>query len=50
MILKNKMICPRWAMMGFISDVTDEVWKEQLSKTHSIRDFQCNFIYHTIRF
>jgi hypothetical protein len=30
-------------------DVADAVWKEQLSKTHSIRDFQCNFIYHTIQ-
>ena len=38
------------AMMGFtFPDVADEVWKEQLSKTHSIRDFQCNFIYHTIQ-
>jgi 1-acyl-sn-glycerol-3-phosphate acyltransferase len=25
------------------------VWKEQLRKTHSIRDFQCNFIYHSIK-
>jgi len=38
------------AMMGFtFPDVADAVWKEQLSKTHSIRDFQCNFIYHTIQ-
>jgi glycerol-3-phosphate O-acyltransferase len=38
------------AMMGFtFPDVADDVWKEQLSKTHSIRDFQCNFIYHTIQ-
>jgi 1-acyl-sn-glycerol-3-phosphate acyltransferase len=38
------------AMMGFtFPDVAEEVWKEQLSKTHSIRDFQCNFIYHTIQ-
>jgi hypothetical protein len=29
-------------------DVADAVWKEQLSK-NSIRDFQCNFIYHTIQ-
>lgn len=38
------------AMMGFtFPGVDEEVWKEQLSKTHSIRDFQCNFIYHTIQ-
>lgn len=38
------------AMMGFtFPDVAEAVWKEQLSKTHSIRDFQCNFIYHTIQ-
>lgn len=30
-------------------DVDDSVWKEQLKKTHSIRDFQCNFIYHSIQ-
>lgn len=38
------------ALMNFtFPDVADEVWKEQLRKTHSIRDFQCNFIYHTIQ-
>ena len=38
------------AMMGFtFPEVDESVWKEQLSKTHSIRDFQCNFIYHTIQ-
>ncbi|UQD55779.1 1-acyl-sn-glycerol-3-phosphate acyltransferase [Flavobacterium sp. K5-23] len=38
------------ALMNFtFPEVADEVWKEQLRKTHSIRDFQCNFIYHTIR-
>jgi 1-acyl-sn-glycerol-3-phosphate acyltransferase len=38
------------AMMNFtFPDSDDEVWKEQLRKTHSIRDFQCNFIYHTIQ-
>ena len=38
------------AMMGFtFPDTDDEVWKEQLRKTHSIRDFQCNFIYYTIQ-
>ncbi|SCX88641.1 1-acyl-sn-glycerol-3-phosphate acyltransferase [Flavobacterium anhuiense] len=37
-------------MMNFtFPDVEDEVWKEQLKKTHSIRDFQCNFIYNTIQ-
>ncbi|MBE0390285.1 glycerol-3-phosphate O-acyltransferase [Flavobacterium sp. 7E] len=38
------------AMMNFtFPDTADEVWKEQLRKTHSIRDFQCNFIYYTIQ-
>jgi glycerol-3-phosphate O-acyltransferase len=38
------------AMMNFtFPESKDEVWKEQLSKTHSIRDFQCNFIYNTIQ-
>jgi 1-acyl-sn-glycerol-3-phosphate acyltransferase len=38
------------ALMNFtFPEVADEVWKEQLGKTHSIRDFQCNFIYHTIQ-
>ncbi|WP_264535907.1 1-acyl-sn-glycerol-3-phosphate acyltransferase [Flavobacterium sp. N1736] len=37
-------------MMNFtFPEVDDEVWKEQLKKTHSIRDFQCNFIYNTIQ-
>lgn len=37
-------------MMNFtFPEVKDEVWKEQLKKTHSIRDFQCNFIYNTIQ-
>jgi 1-acyl-sn-glycerol-3-phosphate acyltransferase len=37
-------------MMNFtFPDVEDDVWKEQLKKTHSIRDFQCNFIYNTIQ-
>ncbi|MHC0439808.1 1-acyl-sn-glycerol-3-phosphate acyltransferase [Flavobacterium sp. 3-210] len=37
-------------MMNFtFPDVEDEVWKDQLRKTHSIRDFQCNFIYNTIQ-
>src|SRR6476620_1614659 len=38
------------AMMQFtFPDVEDEVWKTQLRKTHSIRDFQCNFIYEAIQ-
>jgi 1-acyl-sn-glycerol-3-phosphate acyltransferase len=38
------------ALMNFtFPDVDDSVWKEQLVKTHSIRDFQCNFIYHSIQ-
>jgi 1-acyl-sn-glycerol-3-phosphate acyltransferase len=38
------------ALMNFtFPEVEDEVWKEQLKKTHSIRDFQCNFIYHSVQ-
>ncbi|MFT7334596.1 MAG: 1-acyl-sn-glycerol-3-phosphate acyltransferase [Porticoccaceae bacterium] len=38
------------ALMNFtFPDVEDTVWKEQLVKTQSIRDFQCNFIYHSMR-
>ena len=38
------------ALMNFsFPDVADEVWKEQLKRTHSIRDFQCNFIYQSVR-
>ncbi|MGH2665904.1 1-acyl-sn-glycerol-3-phosphate acyltransferase [Flavobacterium sp.] len=38
------------AMMNFtFPDVEEVVWKTQLSKTHSIRDFQCNFIYEAIQ-
>ena len=34
------------ALMNFtFPDVEESVWKEQLLKTHSIRDFQVNFIY-----
>lgn len=37
------------ALMNFtFPEMEDAVWKEQLKKTHSIRDFQCNFIYHTV--
>ncbi len=38
------------ALMNFtFPEMDDEVWKAQLKKTHSIRDFQCNFIYHTVQ-
>lgn len=38
------------ALMNFtFPEVEDTVWKEQLKKTHSIRDFQCNFIYHSLK-
>jgi 1-acyl-sn-glycerol-3-phosphate acyltransferase len=38
------------ALMNFtFPDVDDAVWKEQLKKTHSIRDFQCNFIYNSVQ-
>lgn len=38
------------ALMNFtFPDQADEVWKEQLLKTHSIRDFQCNFIYQSLQ-
>lgn len=49
--LKNVINHPMMkALMNFtFPDVADEVWKEQLRKTHSIRDFQCNFIYHSVQ-
>jgi hypothetical protein len=38
------------AFMSFIfPDDKEQAWKEQLKKTHSIRDFQCNFIYHGVK-
>jgi glycerol-3-phosphate O-acyltransferase len=38
------------ALMGFtFPDVDEEEWKNQLKKTHSIRDFQCNFIYQSVQ-
>lgn len=38
------------ALMNFcFPKVDDEIWKEQLRKTHSIRDFQCNFIYYGVK-
>lgn len=38
------------ALMSFTFPDTEEVvWTEQLKKTHSIRDFQVNFIYNAIQ-
>lgn len=38
------------SLMNFsFPGIADEVWKEQLMKTHSIRDFQCNFIYQSVQ-
>jgi 1-acyl-sn-glycerol-3-phosphate acyltransferase len=38
------------AMMNFtFPETEEEVWKDQLSKTHSIRDFQINFVYQSIK-
>lgn len=38
------------SMMNFsFPDTEDRIWKEQLLKTHSIRDFQCNFIYQSVQ-
>ena len=38
------------ALMSFtFPDVEEEVWKDQLKRTHSIRDFQCNFIYNSVQ-
>ncbi|NDP26544.1 MAG: 1-acyl-sn-glycerol-3-phosphate acyltransferase [Flavobacterium sp.] len=38
------------ALMNFtFPDLADEVWKEQLLRTHSTRDFQCNFIYKSLQ-
>lgn len=38
------------ALMSFaFPDVDEEVWKEQLLRTHSTRDFQANFIYQAIQ-
>lgn len=37
------------ALMSFtFPDVDEEVWLEQLKKTHSKRDFQANFIYNAV--
>jgi 1-acyl-sn-glycerol-3-phosphate acyltransferase len=38
------------AVMNFtFPDQDDAVWKEQLLRTYSIRDFQCNFIYQSVQ-
>jgi 1-acyl-sn-glycerol-3-phosphate acyltransferase len=38
------------AIMNFtFPEVEDSVWKSQLLKTHSIQDFQCNFIYQAVQ-
>lgn len=38
------------ALMGFtFPDTPEEIWVEQLLRTHSIRDFQCNFIYKSVK-
>ncbi|CAM3579124.1 1-acyl-sn-glycerol-3-phosphate acyltransferase [Flavobacterium gelidilacus] len=38
------------ALMDFtFPDLEDEVWKAKLIETHSIRDFQCNFIYKSVQ-
>ncbi|RAR50420.1 1-acyl-sn-glycerol-3-phosphate acyltransferase [Flavobacterium lacus] len=38
------------ALMNFtFPDVDENVWIEQLQKTHSIRDFQINFVYHSVQ-
>lgn len=38
------------ALMDFAyPNVEENVWKEQLLRTHSIRDFQINFAYHAIK-
>lgn len=38
------------ALMDFtFPELAEEVWKEQLLRTHSTRDFQCNFIYQSLQ-
>ena len=38
------------AIMNFtFPELDDEIWKEQLKRTYSTRDFQCNFIYQALR-
>lgn len=49
-ILKNVNHPMMKALMDWtFPDVDDEVWKAQLKRTHSIRDFQCNFIYSSVQ-
>jgi acyltransferase-like protein len=49
--LQNVMHHPMMkALMSFtFPDVEESVWMDQLKKTHSIRDFQVNFIYQSIQ-
>jgi 1-acyl-sn-glycerol-3-phosphate acyltransferase len=38
------------AVMNFtFPEQDDAIWKEQLLRTYSIRDFQCNFIYQSVQ-
>ncbi|SCY27366.1 1-acyl-sn-glycerol-3-phosphate acyltransferase [Flavobacterium caeni] len=38
------------ALMDFsFPDLPDQEWKDHLTRTHSIRDFQCNFLYHSVQ-
>lgn len=38
------------ALMNFtFPEFEDAIWKEQLLRTHSTRDFQCNFIYKSLQ-
>ncbi|WP_396151390.1 1-acyl-sn-glycerol-3-phosphate acyltransferase [Flavobacterium sp.] len=38
------------ALMNFtFPEVEEKAWAEQLQKTHSIRDFQINFVYHSVQ-
>ena len=38
------------AMMDFtFPEIEETTWKDQLSRTHSIRDFQINFVYQSIQ-
>jgi 1-acyl-sn-glycerol-3-phosphate acyltransferase len=46
-VINNPMLK---ALMNFsFPELEDETWKAQLKKTHSIRDFQCNFIYQSVQ-
>ena len=38
------------ALMNFtFPELEDDIWKQQLARTYSIRDFQCNFIYKSVQ-